>query len=77
LEQAGVCCEQARQAASMRRMRAACGLFGTAIALYRHMLQTNAAVMDDAMRQLIEENLQHVEQEVALYQMLCGTTRAC
>jgi hypothetical protein len=77
LEQAGVCCEQARQAATMRRMRAACGLFGTAIALYRHILQTGAARIDEPMRQQIEENLRQVEQEVALYQMLCVTTRAC
>ena len=69
-EQATVCCEQARQAATMRRLRAACGLFATAIALYRYVLQSGSALLEERTRQQIENGLRQVEQEMAIYEAL-------
>ena len=65
LEQAGICCEQAREAASRKRFTAACGLFSTAIALYQQ-----AIAMDGESHTEAEQHLSQLRSEVAAYSEL-------
>lgn len=64
IEQAEVCREQARDAASLKRFHAALGLFATAATLCRHAvtLETDASAC-----LLIKERLQQIEVEAATY----------
>ncbi|MBV9468206.1 MAG: hypothetical protein JO316_03010 [Abitibacteriaceae bacterium] len=59
LEQAELCCEQARQAARARRFKAACGLFTTASDLYRRALN-----LDSASYPAVENRLRAIEVEI-------------
>ena len=72
LRQASICCEEARHAAGRRRYRAACGLFTTAIMLYKRLLCENSSVRDPELRQQIEEQVQHIANERALHSNLCS-----
>ena len=64
VEQAEVCREQARDAASLKRFRAALGLFATAATLCRHAvtLETDASAT-----LIIKDRLQQIEVEAAGY----------
>ena len=64
LEQAEVCLEQARDAANLKRFRAALGLFATTATLCRHAgtLEPDAVAIS-----LIQEQLQQIEIEAASY----------
>lgn len=64
LEQAEVCREQARDAASLKRFYAALGLFATAATLCRHAVTLEA---DASASLLIKERLQQIEVEAATY----------
>jgi len=72
LMQAGICCEEARHAAGRRRYRAACGLFSTAIMLYKRLLCENSSVRDPELRREIEEQMRHITSERALHSNLCS-----
>lgn len=64
VEQAEVCREQARHAASLKRFHAALGLFATAATLCRHA----ATLEGDASVTLqIKDRLQQIELEAATY----------
>jgi hypothetical protein len=65
LDQAEVCREQARDAARMKRFRAAIGLFLTAANLCRHA--RNAAVTDNEVLDLANERLEQIDLEMATY----------
>jgi hypothetical protein len=65
LEQAEVCCEQARDAARIKRFRAAIGLFLTAANLCRHA--RNAAIADHDVLDLANERLEQIDIEMATY----------
>lgn len=72
LAQARICCEEARQAAGRRHFRAACGLLATAIALYRLLLRAQHMEIEQSLRQKIEEQLRHTENEKAVHLKLCS-----
>lgn len=76
LTQAGICCEEARQAAGRRRYRAACGLFSTAIVLYKMLLREGGAVHDPELRRQIEEQIQHIASERDVHSNLCSQWRS-
>ena len=67
LMQANICCEEARYAAVRHRLQAACGLFLTAIALYKMLLQDENLVLDAKLRLRIEEQLHHIENEMQIH----------
>ena len=71
LTQAGICCEEARHAAGRRRYRAACGLFSTAIMLYKRLLCENSSLRDPELRQQIEEQIKHIVNERDVHSNLC------
>ena len=64
LEQAEVCREQARDAASLKRFQAALGLFATAATLCRHAVSIET---DTSATLLIQDQLQQIEIEAATY----------
>ena len=66
IEQADVCCREARLAARMKRLRAACGLFETALSLLRHAVQLGGAIKNEA-----TERLSQISTEAAIYAELC------
>jgi len=63
LEQADVCCEQAREAARLKRFRSALGLFATASALCRHV-ECNG---DEEQIALAKQRLSDLAHESAAY----------
>lgn len=65
LEQAEVCREQARDAARLKRFRAALGLFSTAAALCKHACAMEAC--DECTRALANERLAQIDIEAAAY----------
>ncbi len=70
LEQAEVCREQARDAARLKRFRAAIGLFVTAANLCRHARTKavdNTTGLDDAILNLATERLAQIDVEMATY----------
>ncbi|MBW3634915.1 MAG: hypothetical protein KY445_00440 [Armatimonadetes bacterium] len=71
LHQAEICREQARDAARLRRFRAAFGLFSTAATLCRHVFSAKEA--DETARALATERLQQIDIEVATYAELART----
>ncbi len=64
IEQAEVCREQARDAASLKRFHAALGLFATAATLCRHAVTLEA---DTSASLLIQDQLRQIEVEAASY----------
>ena len=64
LEQAEVCREQARDAARLKRFRAALGLFRTALNLCRHAEKTGET---DDTRLLAAEKIVQIDVEFAAY----------
>ncbi|HEY0074366.1 MAG TPA: hypothetical protein VGB77_09710 [Abditibacteriaceae bacterium] len=76
LTQAGICCEEARHAAGRRRYRAACGLFSTAIVLYKMLLREGGTVHDPELRRQIEEQIQHITSEREVHSNLCSQWRS-
>jgi hypothetical protein len=62
LEQADICCEQARAAARLKRFKAAYGLFSTAQALYQRAMTLGGDACTDA-----KERLHHITVEMAAY----------
>ena len=66
IEQADVCCREARLAARMKRLRAACGLFETALSLLRRAAQFGGAIKNEAI-----ERLSQITTEAAIYAELC------
>jgi hypothetical protein len=62
LEQADICCEQARAAARLKRFKAAYGLFATAQALYQRAMTLGGDACTDA-----KERLHHITVEMAAY----------
>lgn len=71
LEQAEVCREQARDAARLKRFRAALGLFSTAAALCRRVkAEPNT---DEATLLLADERLHQIDLESATYTELLNT----
>lgn len=64
LEQAEVCREQARDAARLKRFRAALGLFRTALNLCRHAEKTGES---DDTRLLAAERITQIDVEFAAY----------
>jgi len=71
LEQADVCCEQAREAARLKRFRSALGLFATASALCRHV-ECNG---DEAQVVLAKQRLSELSHESATYGELARGVR--
>ncbi len=71
LEQADVCCEQAREAARLKRFRSALGLFATASALCRHV-ECNG---DEAQIVLAKQRLLELSHESATYSELARGIR--
>lgn len=71
LLQAEICREQARDAARLKRFRAAFGLFSTAATLCRHVFSTKDA--DETTRALATERLQQIDIEMATYAELART----
>jgi len=70
LEQAEVCREQARDAARLKRFRAALGLFVTAANLCRHALTKagdEKTGLDNAVLALATERLSQIDVEMATY----------
>ncbi len=65
LEQAEVCREQARDAARLKRYRAALGLFSTAAALCKHARSMDSC--DECTRELARERLEQIDMEAATY----------
>ena len=65
LEQAEICREQARDAARLKRFRAAFGLFSTAAALCRHAFTIQGA--DENFKSLATDRLQQIDVEMATY----------
>lgn len=65
LEQAEICREQARDAARLKRFRAAFGLFSTAAALCRHAFSIQEA--DESIKNLANDRLQQIDVEMATY----------
>lgn len=68
IEEAEICCEQARVAARGRRFRAARGLFSTAAALYQQALS-----QDGVSYESITRRLKQIETESAAYSELAGS----
>ncbi len=68
VEEAEICCEQARVAGRERRFRAARGLFSTASALYRQAL-----LQDGVCYESIARRLKHIELEAAAYSELASS----
>lgn len=62
LEQAEICSDQARQAARMRRYKAARGLFSTASQLYRRAIELAGGALPEAL-----ERLHQIDVEAAAY----------
>lgn len=62
IEQADICCEQARAAAQLKRYGAASGLFRTAQNLYQRALTIGGDACYEA-----RERLQHLSAEIATY----------
>ena len=71
LLQAEICREQARDAARLKRFRAAFGLFATAATLCRHVFSTKEA--DASARALATERLHQIDIEMATYAELART----
>jgi len=71
LEQADVCCEQAREAARLKRFRSALGLFATASALCRHV-ECNG---DETQIALAKQRLRELSHESATYGELARGVR--
>lgn len=65
LEQADICCEQARAAASLKRFTAARGLFNTAVALCQR-----AVALDGVARAEAEGRLRQLHSEMSVYSEL-------
>lgn len=65
LEQADICCEQARAAASLKRFTAARGLFNTAVALCQRAVALNGVARADA-----EGRLRQLHSEMSAYSEL-------
>lgn len=65
LLQAEICREQARDAARLKRFRAAFGLFSTAAALCRHV--ASVVENDEGTRRLAAEQLHQIDLEMATY----------
>ncbi len=71
LQQAEICCEQARDAARLKRFRAAFGLFTTASTLCRHVYACKET--DEATKLLATECLHQIDIEMATYAELART----
>ena len=69
IEQADVWCREARLAARMKRLRAACGLFETAMSLLRRAVQLGGAIKNEATVLLAQ-----ITTEAAIYAELCRDT---
>lgn len=65
LEQAEVCREQAHNAVRLKRFKAACGLFTTAIALCNRAVAMGGEACTDA-----KDALRHMQMELATYSEL-------
>ena len=68
IDEAELCCEQARAAGRHRRYRAACGLFNTAISLYRH-----ATTVEGVSYRAVETRINAVEIELSAYKELVSS----
>ena len=66
LEQAEVCREQAHDAVRLKRFKAACGLFTTAIALCNRAVTLGGEACTDA-----RDSLSQMQMELATYSELC------
>ena len=66
VEQAEVCCREARMAARMKRLRAACGLFETAQSLLKRAVALGGNARAEA-----SEKLSQIATESAIYAELC------
>lgn len=62
LQQAEICCEQARDAARLKRIEAACGLFSTAQSLLRRAIGIGGDACSEA-----RERLASITTEMAAY----------
>ena len=71
LEQAEICQEQARDAARLKRFKAALGLFSTASALCRRAVSSQGA--DDSTRAIAHDRLRQIDMEMAMYNELLRT----
>jgi type II secretory pathway component PulM len=70
LQQAEICCEQARLAVRQKRLLAGCGLLSTAIALYQHVLRNEGTEMSEKFKTEVQEQIAHLQQEMTLCQEL-------
>jgi hypothetical protein len=66
LRQAEICCEQARAAARLKRLKAACGLFATAQALLKRAISAGGEACGEA-REEARERLNSISAEMATY----------
>jgi hypothetical protein len=62
MQQAEICCEQARAAAQLKRLKAACGLFATAQALLTRAVSLGGDACSEA-----RERLNSISAEMATY----------
>ena len=62
LHQADICCEQARAAARLKRLEAACGLFATAQSLLKRAIGNGGEACNEA-----RERLNSISAEMAAY----------
>lgn len=70
LEQAEICCEQAREATRCRRFEAARGLFATAVALYRRALDATGVNDGGDSNQQLQQQIQRISSEMAAHSLL-------
>ena len=71
LQQAEICCEQARDAARLKRIEAACGLFSTAQSLLKRAVEIGGEACVEA-----RERLASITTEMSAYCELSRTQRA-
>jgi lipopolysaccharide biosynthesis regulator YciM len=70
LEQAEICCEQAREATRRRRFDAARGLFATAVALCRRALAATGVNGDIKSNQQLQQQVERISSEMAAHSLL-------
>ena len=70
LEQAEICCEQARQATRFRRFEAARGLFATAVALCGRALAATGVNGSSASNQQLQQQVERISSEMAAHTLL-------
>lgn len=66
LWQAEICCEQAREAARLKRLHAACGLFATAQSLLKRAIASSGDLCAEACEDA-REKLKNITSEMATY----------